>query len=435
MQQHDDRKISGRKISGKISGKMHASARLPGFFITTGLVLAALSGAARADDGGYKLGVMDKIHVRVAEWQPADGTVRNWDMVGGDYTVGPGGTLSLPFIGELAAAGKTTSDVAAAIGQQLRDKFALRNLPSASVEVAQFRPVFLSGDVTNPGEYPYSPNLTVLKAISLGGGLRRSDAGQRFARDFVNAQGDAEVYQTKLARLVARRARLIAEVNNSPTIEMPAALKDVKNAKELLDSEASLMKSRRDRYELQLKALADLKSLLNSEVKTLAQKTENQKRQLEIASDSRDKISKLTEQGITSSSRMISLEERTSDIETSLLDIDTNSLQAKQSISKADQDEINLRNDWVAQRAQELQDTEAQLETLGLQLGTSRQLMSEALAQSAEALQFDPSKKSATIKYSVVRDQGQGPKEVAVDENSPLLPGDVIKVSSELLMQ
>jgi exopolysaccharide production protein ExoF len=89
----------------------------------------------------------------------------------------------------------------------------------------------------------------------------------------------------------------------------------------------------------------------------------------------------------------------------------------------------------VAQRAKELQDTEAELEKLSLQLTTSRQLMSEALTQSAEALQFDPSRKSATIKYTVVRDDGQGAKEVAVDENTALLPGDVIKVTSELLMQ
>lgn len=388
-----------------------------------------------AADGAYKLGVMDKVRIRVAEWQPADGSIRDWDVVGGEYTVGPSGAISLPFIGDLPAAGKTPAEVAGTIGEELRSKFALRNLPSASVEISAFRPVFLSGDVDKPGEYPYSPRLTVLKALSLAGGLKRSEAGQRFARDFLNAQGDAAVYDSQRGRLIARRARLLTEVADGKTIEMPEDLKPFKNAQQLIDSESSLMKSRRDRYEFQLKALADLRSLLESEVKSLGQKTETQKRQLEIASDSRDKMSRLTEQGITNNNRLITLEERTADIETSLLDIDTNALQAKQSISKADQDEINLRNDWVAQRAKDLQDTEAELEKLSLQLGTSRQLISEAIAQSAEALKFDPSGKSSTIKYTVVRDEGQGPKEVAVDENTQLLPGDVVKVTSELLMQ
>ncbi|WP_082476448.1 polysaccharide biosynthesis/export family protein [Rhizobium sp. Leaf306] len=392
----------------------------------------AASGPA---SGGYKLGVMDKLRIRVAEWQPADGTVRDWDVVGGEYTVGPSGALSLPFIGDLDAAGKTTAEVASLIGQQLRDKFALRNLPSASVEISQYRPVYLAGDVTTPGEFPYSPNLTVLKAVSLAGGLRRSDAGQRFAKDFINAQGDVAVYDNQRGRLIARRARLVAEVSGSRDLPIPAELKDVPNAAQLIASETSLMKSRRDRYELQLQALNELRSLLESEVKSLAQKTETQQRQLDLVSENRDKMSRLTEQGLATSSRLLTIEERTASIQSTLLDIDTSTLKAKQDISQANQDEINLRNDWEADRAKELQDTEAELEKLGLQLTTSRQLISEAVAQSAEALRFDPSKTAATIKYTVVRDEGDGPKEVAVDENARLMPGDVVKVTSELLMQ
>lgn len=404
-------------------------------WLAAGLLVAASQVPAHADDAGYRLGIMDKLTIKVVEWQPAEGTVRDWDTVGGEYTVGPTGSVSLPFLGDLPAAGKTTAEVATEIGQELRDKFALRNLPSASVEISQFRPVYLSGDVKNPGEFPFAPNLTVLKAVTLAGGLRRDDSGQRFAKDFINAQGDAVVYDSQRSRLIARRARLQAEMANQSSIAMPAELKNVKNAQQLLDSEASLMKSETDRYQLQLQALANLKQLLDSEVKSLAQKEDNQKRQLAIVSDTRDKISHLTEQGITNNSRLISLEERNSDIETSLLDIDTNTLQAKQQITKADQDEINLRNDWVAQRAQQLQDTDAELEKLTFELTTSRQLMQEAMAQSAEALQFDPSNRSTNLRYTIVRANAKGSQEIAANESTPVQPGDVVKVTSELVMQ
>src|SRR5690606_19889002 len=101
--------------------------------------------AMAAEGAQYKLGTADKLRIRVAEWQPADGSIRNWDVINGDYSVGPSGALSLPFIGQLDVAGKTPSEVGEAIGAQLQSKFALRNLPSASVEIAQFRPIFLSG--------------------------------------------------------------------------------------------------------------------------------------------------------------------------------------------------------------------------------------------------------------------------------------------------
>nr|WP_286581967.1 hypothetical protein [Rhizobium sp. CC-CFT758] len=227
----------------------------------------------------------------------------------------------------------------------------------------------------------------------------------------------------------------MAEMNGAEELQIPEELKKLPNAQQLIDSEAALMKSRRQRYELQLKALADLKDLLDTEVQSLAQKTVTQERQLKLVNDDRDRMAKLTEQGLATSSRRISAEERAADLESNMLDTSTASLRAKQDINKANQDEINLRNDWDAQRAQELQDTEASLEKLGLELSTSRQLMQEALAQSAEALKLDPANEDAAIKYVVVRDEGNGPKQLTVDENTRLRPGDVIKVSSELLMQ
>ncbi len=402
-------------------------------FATALLLTAPL--AAFAQDGQYRLGTADKLRIRVAEWQPADGTIRNWDVINGDYAVGPSGTLSLPFIGQLDVAGKTPGEVGDAIGAGLQSKFALRNLPSASVEVAQFRPVFLTGDVQTPGEYPYAPNMTVLKAVSLAGGLRRSDAGQRFARDFINARGDAAVYDDQRGRLLARQARLLAEVSGDQQIKKTPEMEKVINIDALLESESALMKSRTERYTLQLKALKDLRELLDSEVESLRKKAESQQRQLQLANEDREKVNRLNEQGLALAQRRISAEERAAEVEATLLDIDTNALRAKQDINKAIQDEINLRNDWEAQRSKELQDTQAELQKLNLQLSTSRELMSEALAQSAEALRFDPSGKSASISYVVVREDNGQSKEIKVDETTALQPGDVIKVSSEVLMQ
>src|SRR4051812_37703561 len=153
-----------------------------------------------AQGADYQLGSMDKLHIRVVEWQTAEGAVRDWAALSGDYTVGPSGNISLPFIGELPAAGKTTADIAAAIGEGLQQKLGLPDRPDASVELAEFRPVFVSGDVETPGKYPYDPQLTVLKAVSLAGGLRHSGAGGD--RDFINAQGSYAV-------LVAQRNGLV----------------------------------------------------------------------------------------------------------------------------------------------------------------------------------------------------------------------------------
>ncbi|WP_281029381.1 polysaccharide biosynthesis/export family protein [Rhizobium sullae] len=395
-------------------------------------ILIGSSGFARAAD--YQLGTMDKLRIRVAEWQTAEGAIRDWSVVSGDYTIGPSGSLSLPFVGDLPASGKTTDAIAKEIGAALQKQFGLKDRPSASVELAQFRPVFMTGDVENPGEYPFAPNLTVVKAVSLAGGLRRADAGQRFARDFINAKGDAVVYTTERNRLIARKARLQAEIAKGDTIEMPKELTDLPEAKALLASEMALMSTRKKRLTLQLQALDDLKSLLQAEIESLGKKTETQTRQLELAKEDRDKVENLAEKGLALSARKMATEQRAADTEATLLDIDTNILKAKQDISQANQDEITLRNDWDAKLSQELQDTESELDTLNLKIATSDALMSEALAQSNDAARFDP-QNAASISYSIMREVDGLSKEIPVQENTALQPGDLIRVTAGVAMR
>ncbi|WFU06581.1 polysaccharide biosynthesis/export family protein (plasmid) [Rhizobium sp. CB3171] len=395
-----------------------------------------LSGNAGADNlPGYHLGVMDKLHIRVAEWQTAEGSVRDWSMISGDYTVGPSGSVSIPFIGDMPASGKTTDEIAEAIGVGLQKQFGLRDRPSASVELSQFRPIYLTGEVQNPGQYPFVPNLTVLKAVSLGGGLHRADAGQRFARDYINAKGDAVVLMAERGRLLIRKARLLAEVAGKDQIDVPPELQKLPQSADLLASEEALMKTRGERMKTQLQALADLKVLLQSEVEALGKKTDTLSRQLDLAKADRDKVESLAERGLELASRRISAEQRASDVETNLLDTDTASLNAKQSISKADQDENTLRNDWQNSLAQDLQDTDTQLETLQLKLSTSQALMQEAVAQSADASNLDANGHSVNIVYAIVRDDNGQPKEIPADENTQVLPGDLIKVSAGLAMR
>lgn len=418
-----------------LSGKSRMPRTLPRFLRRAALIAAALTFALPAWADEYQLGTMDRLRIRVAEWQTAEGAVRDWSVVSGEYTVGPSGALSLPFIGDLPAAGKTTTEVGEAIGEKMQTLFGLRDRPSASVELAQYRPVYLAGEVQKPGEYPFAPNLTVLKAVSLGGGLRRSESGQRFARDYINAHGDSSVQTSERNRLLIRRARLQAEIAEKEGIELPKDLQGVPGIDKLLANETALMASRDRKQKLQLKALADLKSLLESEIQSLAKKTETQNRQLELVVEDREKVESLAEKGLALSQRKLSLEQRVAELQAALLDIDTASLKAKQDVSKAGQDETNLRNDWDAQLAQDLQNTEAELDTLSIKLGTSRDLMAEALLQSAEAAQSKDNTAEATVAYSIMRERDGKPTEIAADENTPVLPGDVIKVEANLATQ
>ncbi|WP_455272758.1 polysaccharide biosynthesis/export family protein [Rhizobium herbae] len=412
----------GRKVRG--------AARLSALAIAI-----SVSGIHSASAGDYTLGAMDKLRIRVAEWQTAEGTVRDWSAISGDYMVGASGGISLPFLGTVPASGKTTAEIADEVGLQLQKLFGLPDRPSASVELAQYRPIYLAGEVQTPGEYPFAPDMTVLKAVSLGGGLRRAENGQRFARDFINAQGESSVRTSERNRLLVRRARLQAEIAEKNDFPLPAELKGVADAPDLLESEKALMVSRDKRLKLQLTALAELKSLLQSEIDALGKKSVTQTRQLELVVEDKGRVDVLAEKGLALSARKLAVEQRIADLQAALLDIDTASLKAKQAVSEASQDEINLRNDWDAQLAQELQNTEAELDTLSLKLITSRDLMTEALVQSADASQTPSPGKAVDINYSIIRQKDGKSATIAANEGTPVQPGDVVKVEPTLNTQ
>ncbi|MEF2070631.1 polysaccharide biosynthesis/export family protein [Consotaella aegiceratis] len=391
------------------------------------LVAAGWAIPSWADE--YRLGAMDKLHLRVAEWQAAQGEAREWSTLSGDYTVGPSGSISLPFLGEMPAAGQTTAEIAEAVADQLQQKFGLLDRPAASVEIAEFRPVFVSGDVQTPGQYAFSPGLTVLKAMSVAGGLRRSpEMGQRYERDYLNARGSYDVLQNESARLRVKLARLEAEASDRDRIELPDGIAEgADDLDAVLSGETEIMKTRANRLRLQLQAQADLKTLLNSEIESLEKKIETQNRQLELARKDLDGIGNLADQGLVVNSRVLSLERNIADLQGQVLDLETASLQAKQDISKADQTATDLQNDRAAEIAQQHQETEASLAEVARKMAMYQSLMGEALANAPEAAAADGDE--PPVDFAIVRTGDDGAtKTISADENTPVLPGDVVKV-------
>ena len=121
--------------------------------------------AARADnaspaDGGadYHLGVGDKIHVTV--YDEAD--------LSGDFQVDATGAVRLPLVGQLKAGGLTAhqleGEIASALAQGYLDD------PKVAVEVSDYRPFYVVGEVLKPGQYPYANGLTAASAVALAGG-------------------------------------------------------------------------------------------------------------------------------------------------------------------------------------------------------------------------------------------------------------------------
>jgi protein involved in polysaccharide export with SLBB domain len=91
------------------------------------------------------------------------------DGISSTYIVDAGGNVNLPLIGTVPARGSSTQRLSQMISQRLKQGYVRE--PHVTVEVETYRPFFILGEVTTPGQYPYVADMTVEKAIAIAGGF------------------------------------------------------------------------------------------------------------------------------------------------------------------------------------------------------------------------------------------------------------------------
>jgi polysaccharide biosynthesis/export protein len=92
------------------------------------------------------------------------------DATTGEFRVNDSGGLALPLIGTIQATGLTTDGLAARVGEALQ-RANLLKAPSVVAEVVSYRPIFVLGEVSKPGQYAYQPGMTVVTAVAIAGGF------------------------------------------------------------------------------------------------------------------------------------------------------------------------------------------------------------------------------------------------------------------------
>jgi len=127
---------------------------------TTALFVCLFSGvqSLEAQQARYVLGTGDQIRV----------VIFGHEDLSGQYSIDGSGNISLPLINEVRAVGLTIPGLEGEIANMLKPDF-LKN-PRVSVEVLNYRPFYIIGQVKSPGSYPFVSGMTVVNAIALAGG-------------------------------------------------------------------------------------------------------------------------------------------------------------------------------------------------------------------------------------------------------------------------
>ena len=131
----------------------------------------------------YRLGSGDKIRV----------ITFGEESLTGEFVVSGSGKVALPLVGEVQAAGLTAPQFQEVVQSALRNGY-LKD-PKVSVEVLNYRPFYILGEVQKPGEYPYTNGLTVLNAVATANGFTYR-ANQK--KVFIKRAGESAQHETSL---------------------------------------------------------------------------------------------------------------------------------------------------------------------------------------------------------------------------------------------
>jgi len=118
--------------------------------------------------GGIRLQPGDKLKV----------TVYGEEKLSGEYEIDPAGAVSLPLAGTLQAAGLTKPELERILTKKFSSARYINN-PKVTVDIANFRPFFVLGEVEKPGQYPYISGLNVMSAIAVAGGNTYRASGSK----------------------------------------------------------------------------------------------------------------------------------------------------------------------------------------------------------------------------------------------------------------
>lgn len=126
-------------------------------------VLPTLSGEALAGQvpSGYRIAAGDRLAVSVV----------GHAELSGKAVVDDSGRATLPLIGPVPAAGKTVAELGDYIALALDGGYVMA--PQVTVEVLNYQPVEVFGEVENPGRYSHVEGMTVAMAVEAAGGFTR----------------------------------------------------------------------------------------------------------------------------------------------------------------------------------------------------------------------------------------------------------------------
>jgi protein involved in polysaccharide export with SLBB domain len=380
-----------------------------GWVLAVPLGLLPAHGRA-AEDVRYALGPGDRIVISVLG-QPD---------ISGEHTIRGDGRISLHLLGAVDVAGETIAELEHDLGRLLTERF--RGEASVVASVVQYRPVYVLGEVEAPGTYPFSYGLNAIKAIALAGGYRRAVA----ADSEVRLGEEARELQHLNDRIVQLQANAVAVDAELAWLDGEAASEpDAAPEGSAAAAQQQLIKARRDALELAIGRAERQKALALEEAESFDARRALIASQLSATEASLQMLQGLPGQSVTRREQLLDRQVDIDRFRADELEVAAYAARARQAAETAAgaaaAERAQYREDLLRQRLDTQEDlAAAQVERENriarLWDQGDFEATAEVLGPGSEVLEL-------------LRDVDGAQQLIPAGPDTPLLPGDVLRVS------
>jgi polysaccharide export outer membrane protein len=394
--------------------------------------LLAFVGAASADD--YRLNAGDVVEI----------SVLGMPDMRQRATVDLTGQAALPVLGRIQAAGLTLPELQRNVRDLLPTKVFRRRTDDGrdypivltpeeiTINVVEYRPIYLNGDVAKPGEQAYRPGMTVRQAIALAGGydVLRFRAKDPFLES-ADLQSEYKSLWTEFAKEQTRLARTQAELQEKAQLEplnieqapIPSSL-----TREIERTESQRLVTRNEDRGNEVRHLDEAIAQTKRRIAILTDLQRSEQQDADADKAEVDQARSYLQKGVVPTTRVTEARRLSGFSSTRVLQ--TTALIAQ---LEREQQDLRLRRQKV--------DTDRRFQLLGeaqevqIKLASIRaklQAVGEKLIYTGVVKSQLSRGQSGKPEITLFR-RGEGsPQRLAAEEDTTLLPGDVVEVALHL---
>lgn len=399
--------------------------------IKWGVVAFGLTVSVAQANAEYRISIGDVLEITVAGVPE----LRHRALVQVD------GNISLPLVGMLPVAGLPLPQIRAQIGAALaskvfrqrtsdgREAVIVIDAGEVTTIVAEYRPVYINGDVSKPGEYPYRPATTVRQLVAVAGGYDviriRMNNPYLESADLRSEYGSL---WTELAKEQARMWRIKNELGEATQLN-PGIPTDVPIARSaisaIVNAETEYLKTKQSDYQQEKSFLQRGVQQGDDQVRVLSEQQKNEEEGFRADLEELQKASDLFAKGSV-------IGPRVTDARRAVLLSSTRKLQTAALLMQVKRQQDELSRKLVKLDDQRRLDLLRELQDTSLRLNQIR----EKLQSVGEKLQYTAMVRSQLTRgagskpdIAIIRKGEKGPEQIIASEDTELQPGDAVEVS------